>query len=229
MNEASKTRALWGPREREWVKGDGLDIGCGPDPIAPGVRAFDMEDGDANEILRYVSGSFDFVFSSHCLEHMRDPANALAQWWQLVRPGGFLIVIVPDEDLYEQGYFPSLFNSDHKATFTIGKHASWSPRSINLLKLVRKLEGAAMVGIELQDAGYDRSLLGSSRYPAAIARFATRVRSRLMRWAIRFGVPFTGHLVSRWLRLPVDQTLDKAIAQIQVVLCKISTMPPPAI
>lgn len=220
MNEASKTRALWGPREREWLKGDGLDIGCGPDPIVPGVRAFDVGDGDANEILHHVSGSFDFVFSSHCLEHMRDPADALRQWWQLVRPGGLLIVIVPDEDLYEQGYFPSLFNSDHKATFTISKHGSWSPRSINLFDLTRQLEGGEIVGIELQDAGYDRSLLVSSRYPAVVARIATRARGRLMSWANCVGLRFTGRLVCRWLRLPVDQTLEDAVAQIQVVVHK---------
>lgn len=220
MNEASKTRALWGSREREWVKGKGLDIGCGPDPIVPGVRAFDVADGDANEILRHVNGSFDFVFSSHCLEHMRDPARALKQWWQLVKPGGLLIVIVPDEDLYEQGYFPSLFNPDHKATFTISKRTSWSPRSFNLLELSKQLEGGEIVGIELQDAGYDRSLLGAASYPAGVARLATRARSRLMLWIARRGIPFTGRLLCRWLRFPVDQTLENAVAQIQVCIQK---------
>lgn len=51
MNDASKTRALRGPREREWVKGEDLDMGRGPDPIGPGVRTFEIGDGDANEIL----------------------------------------------------------------------------------------------------------------------------------------------------------------------------------
>lgn len=220
MNEASKTRALWGPREREWVRGEGLDIGCGPDPIVPGVRTFDVEDGDANEILRYITGSFDFVFSSHCLEHMKDPALALAQWWRLVKPGGCLIVIVPDEDLYEQGYFPSLFNLDHKATFTISKHVSWSPRSFNLMDLAEQLESGEIIGIELQDTGYDRSLLGAARYPVAIARFVSRARNRLLRWARSRGVPLTGRNLCHWFRLPVDQTLEDAVAQIQVCIRK---------
>ena len=60
-------------------------------------------------ILDFVDANrpFDFVFSSHCLEHMQDPVKcpSLRDWWQLVRPGGVLIVIVPDEDLYEQGIF----------------------------------------------------------------------------------------------------------------------------
>ena len=53
---------------------------------------------------------------------MRDPRSAIAQWWGLVKPGGVLFVIVPDEDLYEQGFWPSRFNCDHKWTFTIAKH-----------------------------------------------------------------------------------------------------------
>lgn len=128
MNEASKTRKLWGPEEEELLKGEGIDIDCGPDPITDSVQKFDREQGDANEIDKYVHRSFDFVFSAHCLEHMRDPNVALASWWKLVRPGGHLIMIVPDEDLYEQGYWPSLFNPDHKSTFTVSKETSWSPR-----------------------------------------------------------------------------------------------------
>jgi len=43
---------------------------------------------------------------------MRDLQYALREWFQLVKPGDHLIVIVPDEDLYKQGYFPSRFNAD---------------------------------------------------------------------------------------------------------------------
>ena len=122
-----------------------------------------MEDGDANEIMRYVHEQFDFVFSSHCLEHMRDPRKALLQWWALVRPGGHLFFIVPDEDLYEQGVFPSRFNPDHKATFTISKESSWSPVSVNVRELALGLPDALLVSLILQDHGYDRSLLRGSR------------------------------------------------------------------
>ena len=220
MNEASKTRTLWGPRERAWLEGKGLDIGCGPDPILPGVRAFDVGDGDANEITAYVSDSFDFVFSSHCLEHMHDPRHALEQWWHLVKPGGHLIVIVPDEDLYEQGYFPSVFNLDHKATFTVSKNRSWSPRSYNLLDLVTELPGGAIVSIEVQDAGLDRSLLAHAPVPPGVARmfgrlrgaFHARVRRAVARRALDRSL--------RLLGIPLDQTLSAAVAQIQAVVRK---------
>src|SRR6185436_17933582 len=120
-HEASKTRALWSPDVLALLKGDGLDVGCGDDPILPGVERFDKPEGDANHLSRYVKRSYDFVFASHVLEHMHDPRAALCDWLSVVRPGGHLIVLVPDEDLYEQGHFPSLFNDDHKHTFTLRK------------------------------------------------------------------------------------------------------------
>jgi SAM-dependent methyltransferase len=159
MNEATKLKALLTDEEWTWFQGEGIDIGCGPDPILPGVRRFDMEHGDANVITRHVAETFDFVFSSHCLEHMHDPRAALAEWWKLVRPGGRLIFVVPDEDLYEQGVFPSRFNSDHKATFTLSKRRSWSARSVNVLDLARGLPGAEILKLELHDLNYDRRLL----------------------------------------------------------------------
>ena len=36
------------------------------------------------------------VFSSHCLEHLCDTTAALSSWWGLVKPGGFLILYLPD-------------------------------------------------------------------------------------------------------------------------------------
>jgi hypothetical protein len=38
-----------------------------------------------------------------------------------------MIVLVPDEDLYEQGHFPSIFNTDHKSTFILRRPSSSRP------------------------------------------------------------------------------------------------------
>lgn len=219
MDETSKTRAVWGPLEREVLRGRGIDIGCGPDPVTADVRRFDREDGDANHITRHVHEQFDFVYSSHCLEHMRDPRAALAEWWQLVRPGGHLFFIVPDEDLYEQGVFPSRFNADHKATFTIAKASSWSPVSHNVLDLARALPGGEIVSLALQDHGYDRSLVrhGPARAPGPVLRLLMRASRALQ----RRGYP------AAWLdraiagRVAIDQLQRPGVlAQIQCIVRK---------
>src|SRR5258708_16601866 len=158
MNETSKTKKIWTAVEWDILKGSGIDIGCGPDPVTLYARRLDMEDGDANEVSRFVAEQFDFVYSSHCLEHMHDPRKAVLEWWRLVKPGGHLMFVVPDEDLYEQGVFPSRFNPDHKATFTVSKRWSWSPLSVNVLDLARSLPNGHIVAIELQDRNYDRRL-----------------------------------------------------------------------
>lgn len=222
-NESSKTKKVWGDLERSVLRGEGIDIGCGADPVLPGVMPFDIADGDANEILRHVHRQFDFVYASHCLEHMRDPRAALAQWWQLVKPGGVLFVIVPDEDLYEQGYWPSRFNRDHKWTFTIAKHASWSPVSVSLLDLARSLPGGELLDIRLFDAGYDRRLQGNGQ---AAESAAWRVERGLRRAA--YGVlrlaGFDKEALKRQFIRPVDQTaFPDVLAQIQCIVRKTGT------
>lgn len=110
-------------REREhffelYCQGHGLDIGHGGDKIVDDVRGWDLEDGDAQFLVSLADESFDFVYSSHTLEHMADPSIALQNWWRVIRPGGFLIVSVPHRDLYEKKKdLPSRWNADHKFFF----------------------------------------------------------------------------------------------------------------
>lgn len=144
--------------------GKGLDIGGKPDPLSlyeglfcqlESSRTWDWEDGDAQYLASVGDGEFDFVHSSHCLEHLVDPREGLRNWLRVVRDGGYLVITVPDEDLYEQGIFPSTFNRDHKWTFTIYKSQSWSDRSLNLLDMVRELgPDAEVVKIEQLSATY---------------------------------------------------------------------------
>jgi SAM-dependent methyltransferase len=125
--------------------GAGIDVGGGHDslalftelfPLIRNVVVYDQPQGDAQKLENVDDGSFDFVFSSHCLEHVRDPMEALGNWIRVVRPGGYLVISVPDEDLYEQGTWPSTFNTDHKMTFTLCKKSSWSPVSVNVFNLL---------------------------------------------------------------------------------------------
>lgn len=149
---------------RRYFVGNGVDIGGKPDPLqyykelfplAQDIRTWDMEDGDAQYLNGIDDGSLDFVHSSHCLEHLNNPLEGLQNWFRVLREGGHLVITVPDEDLYEQGIFPSTFNSDHKWTFTIFKTNSWSSRSLNLLNLIISLgEQAEILKVEQLSENY---------------------------------------------------------------------------
>jgi SAM-dependent methyltransferase len=225
MDEARKTNRLRGEEfGGRFFGGRVIDVGCGPDLVVPNAVPFDLEHGDAERILDYFeAGSFDCVHSSHCLEHMRDVKTALAQWWGLVRPGGYLVIVVPDEDLYEQGMWPSLFNPDHKATFRLGKQQSWSPVSYDIDMLVRALPGAEIVEATLQDSGYDRRLM--RRRMGWLGRLQHQFGARrqdFMGGLMRRGVPVYRlnrmlDRIERWLGKPIDQTLGPAMAQIQII------------
>jgi SAM-dependent methyltransferase len=148
----------------KYFVGDGLDIGGKPDPLAlyaelfcrvNSIQTWDWEDGDAQYLSGMADESIDFIHSSHCLEHLVDPVEGLRNWMRVLRPGGHLIISVPDEDLYEQGVWPSTFNLDHKWTFTISKQYSWSPKSLNIFDLIGDLGlQAEPIKVELLHANY---------------------------------------------------------------------------
>ena len=147
-----------------WFVGQGIDIGPGTDPLAQfrelfpgikGIRAWSPADGDAQYLAGVSDNSFDFLHAAFALQRMADPKEALKHWLRVVKPGGHLVLTVPDEDLYEQGTFPSTMNTEHRWTFTIFKARSWSPNSINVTDLVQALGAQVEVKrIELLDGAY---------------------------------------------------------------------------
>lgn len=229
MFEAQKTNSTRNSKFfQTYFSGKIIDIGAGPDLIHCSAERFDIEDGDANFILNYRSAeSYDTVHSSHCLEHMIDPERTLTEWWSLIKPGGHLVLVVPDEDLYEQGFWPSRFNGDHKVTFTTKiKKINWSPVSYNISNMVQKLPGVKVISIDIQDHFYDYTLQSKhphkiQKVPSWISKILTLCNnlpnSKIKLRAIR-------HLEDLCFRnygVPIDQTMREALAQIQIVAQKI--------
>lgn len=105
--------------------GDALDVGGAPDPLRPDpawprlrdVLVLDLPD-DGHDLSRFPDHRFDVVYSSHTLEHMAEPYRALGEWWRVLKPGGHIVLVVPDETLYEHDVWPSVMNSGHLHHFT---------------------------------------------------------------------------------------------------------------
>ena len=225
MDEAFKTNKLRDASfYHQFLTGKIIDIGGGADLVTPSAERFDIEDGDANFITRYRDPeSFDSVHSSHCLEHMHDPESALREWWQLVKPGGYMVLVVPDEDLYEQGFWPSIFNLDHKNTFRIHENESWSPVSFNIKELIRKLSNVEIISIEIHDNNYDYSF--KSFYHTIynglpfIFKLKKKMISVLPTFRQLFLVQIENYLHKNY-HYPIDQTTRNALAQIEIVVKK---------
>jgi hypothetical protein len=80
----------------KYCRGQGLDIGAGYWPL-PGSTPIDMEQGPGidNNLEDIPPNSQDYVFSSHCLEHISEWEKALDAWISKVKSGGILFLYLP--------------------------------------------------------------------------------------------------------------------------------------
>ena len=53
---------------------------------------------DASDLHPIPSSQYDFILASHCLEHIANPLRALAEWKRVLKPGGYLLLILPHKD-----------------------------------------------------------------------------------------------------------------------------------
>lgn len=125
-----------------------IDIGCGDCQIL-GAEGWDKAEGDAQTLPGVSNGAYGLVFSSHCLEHLENPKEALTRWFEVTKHEGYLWILVPDWELYEHCIWPSRFNPDHKHRFTINTLWHLINQSIPHAKVLR---------LQIVDSGYDYSL-----------------------------------------------------------------------
>lgn len=106
----------------KYLMGSGIDIGGGDDPLKVkkgSVYCYDLKQGDAQHMANIKSNTYDFVYSSHCLEHIQNPELAFQHWIRICKPNGYLYIIVPHEVYYEHSIWPSRWNAGHRWSFTL--------------------------------------------------------------------------------------------------------------
>jgi predicted SAM-dependent methyltransferase len=99
----------------EYCAGSGLDIGFGGDPVSASAIRMDLPTpyaqtgdapvqlgGDCRDLYWFQDGTLDYVYSSHVLEDFpRDETRrVLAEWARVVRVGGRLVLLLPDQQRY---------------------------------------------------------------------------------------------------------------------------------
>lgn len=98
-----------------YCTGTGLDIGCGSDKIHKNALGVDIQSQpwngrpnaanigcDGQRLPLFADRSMDYVYSSHFLEHCGDPKKTLAEWWRVLKVGGYLVLYLPHPDLYRE-------------------------------------------------------------------------------------------------------------------------------
>jgi len=114
----------------QYAEGVGIDIGCGLNKIhtsAIGINKILTDNdfgypfgaqikGEGDYLPWFNDNSLDYVFSSHCLEHIIDPKKALHEWTRILKVGGYLILILPHKKFYPN-IGDTNANPDHKHDF----------------------------------------------------------------------------------------------------------------
>lgn len=115
---------------QEVCKGNGVDIGCNRDkwsfpgafpvdPLLNQYNALNLPDKIYWHKESYVKEEtgFDYIHSSHCLEHLEHPYTALNYWHSRLKTGGVVFLYLPD---FSQHYWRPWLkqNSEHVHSFT---------------------------------------------------------------------------------------------------------------
>jgi len=104
------------PFAKHFCKGHGIDVGCNRlEWCFPGAIGVDLNFKDGNTAYSFEYKDLDYVYSSHCLEHLPDWVTALDYWTANLKPGGVLFLYLPH---YNQEYWRPWNNRKHNHIFT---------------------------------------------------------------------------------------------------------------
>jgi ubiquinone/menaquinone biosynthesis C-methylase UbiE len=113
MSETAKHRHL----AAQYCCGNGADLGSSCDPVVPWAIQVDLPNEqflgynsarDGTNIqwhgsaldLPFKDRTLDFVHASHLIEDFEDWTPVLAEWNRVLKPGGYLLIAVPDHERF---------------------------------------------------------------------------------------------------------------------------------
>ncbi len=86
------------PIATKFCKGNGLDIGGTLEWHFPGATVVNPI-CNAYDAFNLPSGKFDYIFSSHCLEHIPNYVGALEIWKNNLKKGGQIFLYLPHPEM----------------------------------------------------------------------------------------------------------------------------------
>jgi len=73
----------------------GVDLNAEKSKCAKARSGYEVFCLDMHDLSSLRNGSFDIVYSSHTLEHAYDTHQALSEICRVLKPAGFLLVVLP--------------------------------------------------------------------------------------------------------------------------------------
>lgn len=123
---------------QKYCTGHGAEIGAGVQPVLVPIgsrttyidavpaafwrkmprwahqKVLDADIIDEGSTLSTVKDeTFDYLIAAHVLEHIDDPISALKNWVRVVKPGGHIIIAVPDMRLCDEEKNRAVTTVDH--------------------------------------------------------------------------------------------------------------------
>jgi len=104
------------PFAQQVCKGEGYDIGCMKTEWSfEGSTPIDLSFNDGYHATNLPKQNVDYIFSSHCLEHIVDWVGTMDYWYDTLKTGGTLFLYLPD---YSQEYWRPWNNRKHVHIFS---------------------------------------------------------------------------------------------------------------
>lgn len=104
------------PFAKHFCTGYGYDIGCNRREWAlPGSVPIDLGFSDEWHADNLPKSNVDYIYSSHCLEHIPNWIDTMNYWYDTLRVGGVLFLYLPH---YDQEYWRPWNNRKHIHAFT---------------------------------------------------------------------------------------------------------------
>jgi SAM-dependent methyltransferase len=106
------------PFAKHFCKGTGYDIGfCREEWKLPGAIGIDIALNNGYHANNLPENTHvDYIYSSHCLEHVDNWVETLELWLSTLKDGGVLFLYLPD---FSQVYWRPWHNRKHKHCFTV--------------------------------------------------------------------------------------------------------------
>lgn len=146
LNTANGETSRYRHITSKYCVGCGVDVGSQGEVVVPWGISYDLPE---KEFFRYSAGnppkgpihlrgfcdrlpfdsnSLDWLYSSHLLEDFVNWDPILEEWVRVIKPGGNLIILVPDRDLWQYALYNlgQLPNDAHTHESHVGELSSYA-------------------------------------------------------------------------------------------------------